>query len=252
MVNFGALMDETHIRFTQQKIFRCPEWMSQKKWHVLFQEAFELGQKLHWDEAIQQVEELDWPAEVDEATLINYQWAFTCAKLTWSFSAAAASALLWIPDGYSNLREIQYVVDLANHRSIKGISLKTQKRNLQQKAERSCEALRKLHKKEGRLAELLRRLKQRNFGSETINLWKKIYSDSPFDSRGVNKVRSDLQEIHDRIIQKEASDKENNINSWKKRMQNGTKDRGCWINKQGHLHTPTIRNGRNAVSRRKS
>ena len=230
-------------------IFRCPGWMCQSKWHVLFQEAFALGQKLQWDESIQQVEDLDWPPEVDEETLINYQWAITCAKLTWSFSAAAASALLWIPEGYSNLKEIQYVVDLANHRKIKGISLKTQKRKLQQKAERSCEALRKLHKKEGRLEELLRRLKRRNFGSETVNLWKKIYPDSSFDYRGVNRVSSDLQELHGRIVQKEAADKDFNISSWKKRMQNGTKDRGSWINKQGHLHTPTVRNGRDAVSR---
>ena len=248
-VNFGSTLDTAYLKFVAEKQFKCPDWLSSAKWHKLFEEAFECGERLQWEEAIEQVEQMSWPSEVDEQNLIDYQWAIVCAKLTWAFSVAAGYALNHIPDSYQNFNEIQQVVSLANTRRVKGINPKLQRRFLQQNAARESEALRKLHKKEGRLSELKRRLEWKKMDSETFNLIKKLYPEYFCDEIHQGQVSNDLDLLHSLIQQREAKEKECSINSWKKRMQTGIKERGNWINKQGQLHTPTVRNGSSASTR---
>ena len=223
LVNFGETFDSDYLRFTQSKIYKCPAWIGSKKWHSLFEEAFKLGERLQWEEAIHMVEELDWPADVGQQDLINFQWAMVCAKPSWSFSVAAGYALALLPDSYSNLKEVQFVVDLANHRKIKGFSNHLQKRTLQKTVERRSEAMRKLYKKAGRLTELLRRKRSGKFDSETFSLFKKLYPDLLFSEVGIEAIAEDLDSIRDIIEKKESSEKAHNIDAWKKRMQNSVK-----------------------------
>ena len=248
-VNFGSLLDSAYMKFVSEKQFKCPDWLSPVKWYKLFEEAFECGEKLHWDEAIEQVEQMSWPSEVDEQGLIDFQWVTVCAKLTWAFSVAAGYALNEIPENYKNIKEIQLVVSLANTRRVKGINPKLQRRFLQQNAARASEALRKLHKKEGRLTELKRRLTWGKLDSETFNLFKKLYPDNLCHEMRLEQVSDDLDVLHSLIQKREAKEKECCINTWKKKMQIGIKERGNWINKQGQLHTPSVRNGSSASTR---
>ena len=129
-VDFGKLLDESYTRFVQEKQLKCPDWLSVGQWHMLFKEAYLLGEKLNWQEAILQVEEMNWPSEVGEQELIDYQWALVCAKLSWSFATASGYALHQIPLGYDNLKEIQAVVEVANFRKAKGVSIRIQKKEL--------------------------------------------------------------------------------------------------------------------------
>ena len=247
--DFGKLQDPKYVRFVQEKQFRCPDWISVGKWHVLFREAFQLGARLDWEDAIKQVEQMDWDNDIDEQGIINYQWALACAKLTWSFSVAASAALLHIPEGYSNFKEILYVESMANHYKIKGVSVRLQHRHLQKVAMRASESLRKLYKKEGRLHELRRRFRAGKLDAETANLTKKTFPGQLVSEVNLEEIEHDLQHIHSLIKKREAQDKEYNLKSWKKRMQSSLKARGSWINKQGLLLSPTVKDEQCAQSR---
>ena len=239
-VAFGALLDEEYTKFVQEKQFRCPAWLSVGKWHQLFKEAFVLGEQLEWSEAIRKVEDMEWPAEVGEQELINYQWAVVCSKISWALSVASGYALHYIPEGFEDLSAIQAVVDVANCRKIKGVSIKIQKRVLQKKASRTSLAMRKLYKKAGRLSTLAKSFLRSRVDSETLNLQKKLFPGLTWSELSREKVREELDNIQQRISRREALEKECSINSWKRRMQKGTKDRGNWINKQGQQKTPTV------------
>ena len=239
-VDFGELLDEDFTRFAQEKQYTCPPWISLGKWHQLFQEAFLLGEQLEWHEAIVKVEEMDWPAEVGEQDLINYQWALVCSKISWALSVASGYSLHFIPEGFEDICAIQAVVDVANCRRIKGVSIKIQKRVLQKKASRVSLAMRKLYKKAGRLSTLSRSFLRNRVDTETLNLQKKLFPGLTWSELSREKVREELDNIQQRISRREALEKECSINSWKRRMQKGIKDRGSWINKQGQQKSPTV------------
>ena len=239
-VAFGKLLDEDFTRFVPEKQYKCPPWLTLGKWHQLFKEAFNLGEQLEWLEAIQKVEDMEWPAEVGEQDLINYQWAIVCSKISWALSVASGYALHFIPEGFDDICAIQTVVDVANCRRIKGVSVKIQKRVLQKKASRISLAMRKLYKKAGRLSTLAKSFLRSRVDSETLNLQKKLFPGLSWSELSREKVREELDNIQQRISRREALEKECSINSWKRRMQKGIKDRGNWINKQGQQKSPTV------------
>ena len=248
-VDFGLLQDAKYVKFVQELQFKCPDWISVGKWHVLFREAFQLGARMQWEESIKQVEEMEWPNEIDEQGIIDYNWAMVCAKISWAFSVAASASLLYIPEDYSNLKEVQQVERMANHRKLKGVTVKLQCRHLQKVTARASEQLRKLYKKAGRLHVLSKRLQYGRTDGETVNLAKKIYPERFFSEIELNEVNCDLQDIYSKIKSKEEQDKDCNIKSWKKKMQCSIKARGNWINKQGHTLTPTVKEEQCASNR---
>jgi len=62
-------------------------------------------------------------------------------------------------------------------------------------------------------------------------------------------VREELDKVKKSIADREAAEKLHNINSWKRRMQKGTPERGKWVNRQGQQKTPTVEDGNNAKTR---
>ena len=248
-VDFGKLLDESYTRFVQEKQLKCPDWLSVGQWHMLFKEAYLLGEKLNWQEAILQVEEMNWPSEVGEQELIDYQWALVCAKLSWSFATASGYALHQIPLGYDNLKEIHAVVEVANFRKAKGVSIRIQKRALQKKAARTSLAIRKLYKKAGRLTTLTRAFLRNRVDSEVINLQKKLFPNLTWNELSRSMVKDKLDSVQQCITTREAEEKDNNINSWKRRMHSGIHERGKWIHKQGQQKSPNVADDKNASNR---
>ena len=249
MVDFGTLLDDEYTRFVQEKQFRCPSWISPHKWHLLFREAFMLGESLEWHEAILKVEQMDWPEEVEEQDIINYQWAIVCSKITWAFSVASGYALNYVPDDFEDFRELQAVVDVANCRKTKGVTIKLQKRVLQKRASRTSLAMRKLYKKAGRLSTLANSFLRNRVDSEVINLQKKLFPHLTWSDLSRAMVREELEKVKQCISKREASEKECSIKSWKRRMHKSIKDRGNWINKQGFQKSPTVVDDQCAISR---
>lgn len=249
MVDFGTLLDDEYTRFVQEKQFRCPSWISPHKWHILFREAFMLGESLEWHEAILKVEQMDWPEEVEEQDIINYQWAIVCSKITWAFSVASGYAWNYVPDDFEDFRELQAVVDVANCRKTKGVTIKLQKRVLQKRASRTSLAMRKLYKKAGRLSTLANSFLRNRVDSEVINLQKKLFPHLTWSDLSRAMVREELEKVKQCISKREASEKECSIKSWKRRMHKSIKDRGNWINKQGFQKSPTVADDQCAISR---
>ena len=248
-VDFGTLLDEEYTRFVQEKQFRCPSWMSPHKWHLLFQEAFELGEKLEWYDAIIKVEEMEWPEEVEEKDIINYQWATVCSKITWALSVASGYALNSVPADFEDYREIQSVVDVANCRKVKGVTIKLQKRVLQKRASRVSLAMRKLYKRAGRLSTLAKSMLRNRVDTEVINLQKKLFPHLAWSELSRTMVREELDRVKHCISEKEASEKKCSINSWKRRMHKGMKERSNWINKQGSQKSPMVADDQCAKTR---
>ena len=248
-VDFGTLLDEEYTRFVQEKQFRCPSWMSPHKRHLLFQEAFELGEKLEWYDAIIKVEEMEWPEEVEEKDIINYQWATVCSKITWALSVASGYALNSVPADFEDYREIQSVVDVANCRKVKGVTIKLQKRVLQKRASRVSLAMRKLYKRAGRLSTLAKSMLRNRVDTEVINLQKKLFPHLAWSELSRTMVREELDRVKHCISEKEASEKKCSINSWKRRMHKGMKERSNWINKQGSQKSPMVADDQCAKTR---
>ena len=163
-----------------------------------------------------------------------------CSRLTWAFTTASGYALHCIPEGYDNIREINEVVEVANFRKIKGVTVKLQKRVLQKKAARTSVAMRKLYKKAGRLETISRAFLRNRVDAEVNNLMKKVFPHYDFSDISRSMVREELDKTKICISKREADDKDCNIKSWKRRMQSGLPQRGLWINKQGQMKSPMV------------
>lgn len=249
-VMFTYEMDSSYCRFAQPRQFRCPDWISKKKWEELFAIAFQKGEETLWHEAATRVEKLDWPPEAGIQDLIDYQWAMMCSKLSWCFALASSLATLYIPLDYHNLNEIKVVVVNANSKKIKGIDVVTQDRVLHRKADKASEAKRKLYCKVGRLEDLVRRLQKGDRGVTSRNLTKKLFPHSFVDEISWSEAADLLNETKQRIKDQEAAEKSSNLSSWKKRMKISLKARGEWINKKGNLKSPMVRTHKVAENRK--
>ena len=245
-VCFHNLADMAYTRFAQYRQFKCPEWISMKKWAELFNLAYEQGGKEDWFSSRTMVEKMEWDAEADVQQIIDYQWAEVCARLTWTLARASCFSLNYIPLEYDNLKEIKLIVSNANAVAIKGVSIRTQNRKLQKKAERSCEAMRKLYKKAGRLEELKRRLTRNEKGVETCNLIKKLFKDTLCSDVQLQMVNEELEKVGTKIKQIEIKEKNDKISSWRTKMKTNMKAKGMWINKQGQTLSPTVQSHKTA------
>lgn len=249
-VTFTYEMDSSYCRFAQPRQFRCPEWISKKKWEELFALSFRKGVDSHWEDAVARVEKLDWPSEVGVQELIDYQWAMMCSKLMWCFAMASSLAILYIPLDYQNLHEIKLVVANANSKKIKGIDVVTQDRVLPRKVEKSSEAKRKLYCKAGRLEDLVRRLQRGDRGVTSRNLIKKLFQNSLVDEISLKEATDLLDETKSKIKSQEGAEKASNLSSWRKKMKFSLKARGEWINKKGNVKSPTVRTHKAAETRK--
>ena len=248
-VAFVNESDEKYTKFVQQRLFKCPSWISFKKWSELFNVAFEQGEREDWETARKMVEKLDWQIDADVQELINYQWAEVCSRLTWTLSKASSLALNFVPLEFEDVKEIQMVVSNANVSQIKGIKNRLQSRTLQKKAERSCEAMRKLYKKFGRLDELSRRLIRGDRDAETLNLIKKLFKKSLCSEIHLQEVTEELERIKKRIQHIEQKEKDHKLREWRKKMKTDPKAKGLWINKQGNTMSPMVQSETTAKTR---
>ena len=240
-IMFHPWKDKKLLRFKQHAQFTKPDWISQTKWQLLFEQAINAGEREDWITAIQWVEELDWESEADAQQLVDFQWATACARTTWAFAHASAAALAFIPDEYDNTKAMLAMVKNANCHRIKGVDIKLQERSLQCKSDIRSIKMRKLYKKVGRLSELHRRLMRFQIDNVTNNLKKKLFPDLLLHDVfcevciwGV--VYPWAEDSKHWTAGKECKCQQ--MESWHAQWNQAPKLN--WINKQGSLHSPMV------------
>ena len=182
ILDFSFTVGAAHLRSSMQKRFAMvdcftrPLWLTPLKWQETFDKAVLICSSENWSEAIRLNENwFDWDStqadeDLEQNKAVDYEWSLACAMLTSAFRIAYLIDLTLMDGSYGNLEEMKRVTHLANHKWIKGASVKIIDRTMQKKAEKSNMAQRKRWKKMGRLAELHRRLSRGQFDKETNSI----------------------------------------------------------------------------------
>ena len=236
-------LDAEQWRFKQKTIFTQPRWLGEERWHELFQMAYIMGHEEQWKESCKMVEELvDWDQydEDDGQKAVDYEWCFTCARLTWSFIAAFRMALLEIEEGYDDENEMRRVLQIINHPKIKGFDCSIIRRNFAGQPQKKNQKARRRQVRIGRLYELRRRLQKENFDKETQNIVKKLFGDTDMRQLKVEDIESELESQEQLQKMEEEQEKFNALNKWKKDMKHNIKKKSSWINKKGSKLSPSI------------
>ena len=137
ILDFNFTVGAAHLRSTMQKrfvivdCFTRPLWLTPLKWQENFWQSSSdlLEWKLDWGNFFCE-SWFDWDStQVDEALeqnkAVDYEWSLVCSMLTSALRIAYLIALPLIDGSYSNHEEMKRVTHHANHRWIKGASVKT-------------------------------------------------------------------------------------------------------------------------------
>ncbi len=243
--DYSYQKDAPQWRFQNDGSYSKPLWLSKAKWQKLFDDAFCEGQNEEWSTCCRMVEEIeDWEqaAEVNDQVAVDYEWCLCCAQLTWSFVNACRMALLDIPEHYANEREMRRVLHAANHVKIKGYKIKLQERTMPRSPLKRDQVQRRRLVRIGRLNELKIKLEMGKRDVAADNLAKKLY-DVEVNEVSLAQVKEEMRQLEQSQEQEEANNKFAAINDWKKQMCTNITAKSSWINKKGSKLSPSIDDG---------
>lgn len=236
-------VDANQWRFKMKQNFSRPLWLSQSRWHELFDLAYLIGQEKGWQDCCKMVESCqDWDEETEDCgqVAVDLEWCMVCAQVSWAFNTAYRLAICEIESSYDNLAEIQRVIHLVNHLNIKGFDCGIVKRSYAVDPRHKNQKTRRRQIRIGRLHELCARLSRHKFDRETKNIYKKLYGDDRFDEVNLRDVEEELKQQE--VIQKNEEKQSMNdaLNKWKTDMRHNIKKKSGWINKKGSKLSPSI------------
>ena len=226
-------VDANQWRFKGKQNFSRPLWLNQARWQELFDLAYLIGQEKGWDDSCKMVEECqDWDEVPDDC--------MTCAQISWAFNTAYRLALCEIEADYGNLAEIQRVVHVVNHLSIKGFDCGIARRSFAANPKSTSQKTRRRQVRIGRLHELCARLCRQKFDRETKNIYKKLYGDNRFDEVNLRDVQEELRQQEAIHIKEEKQSTQDALSKWKTNMRHNIKKKSGWINTKGSKLSPSI------------
>ena len=197
------------------------------------------SEALHWVESSEQ-----WQVSLDSQTFVDYEWAFTMAKICWTYKRAFLDALLVDPLSFVDWTEIGRVEKLCHLRLGKGLSVSFRQSPAPSRPSDCGIKQKKLRRAKGRAEELTHRINRGLLDDVSKQLLWKTLRIADFSPELPNRLREFLDSVERKLEEVAIFQRSANLRQWEERIR-FLPQRAKWLKRSG-CNRPNIAHTRRA------
>ena len=167
------------------------------------------SEALHWVESSEQ-----WQVSLDSQTFVDYEWAFTMAKICWTYKRAFLDALLVDPLSFVDWTEIGRVEKLYHLRLGKGLSVSFRQSPAPSRPSDCGIKQKKLRRAKGRAEELTHRINRGLLDDVSKQLLWKTLRIADFSPELPNRLREFLDSVERKLEEVAIFQRSANLRQW--------------------------------------